>query len=99
MAIERFDKEIDLMFNLRFPRIPSLLLTFQAHGNYYSERDDRFIDTPRAVWYTITSAHLHSCHLARVRGIQERVQNDRRVMIRDQTMSIRPPRKSTPPSI
>ncbi|HVB75571.1 MAG TPA: protein kinase [Ktedonobacteraceae bacterium] len=34
-AIERFDKEIDLLFNLKHPRIPSLVLSFQERGNYY----------------------------------------------------------------
>ncbi|MGI9061742.1 MAG: protein kinase domain-containing protein [Ktedonobacteraceae bacterium] len=34
-AIERFDKEIDLLFNLKHPRIPSFMLSFQEHGNYY----------------------------------------------------------------
>ncbi len=34
-AIERFDKEIDLLFNLKHPRIPSLVLSFQEKGNYY----------------------------------------------------------------
>src|SRR5215471_14131242 len=34
-AIERFDKEIDMLFNLKHPRIPSLILSFQEHGNYY----------------------------------------------------------------
>ena len=34
-AIERFDKEIDLLFNLKHPRIPSLILSFQERGNYY----------------------------------------------------------------
>jgi serine/threonine protein kinase/cytochrome c-type biogenesis protein CcmH/NrfG len=34
-AIERFDKEIDLLFNLKHPRIPSLVLSFQEHNNYY----------------------------------------------------------------
>jgi hypothetical protein len=59
--------------------------------------DDRLIDTPGAVWYTITSAHLHIGH-KRAR-IQERVQNDQRVLFRGQTITFRPPRKSTPPSI
>jgi len=35
IAIERFDKEIDLLFNLKHPRIPSLILSFQERGNYY----------------------------------------------------------------
>src|SRR5579863_5473937 len=35
LAIERFDKEIDLLFNLKHPRIPSLILNFQERGNYY----------------------------------------------------------------
>ena len=34
-AIERFDKEIDLLFNLKHPRIPTLMLSFQERGNYY----------------------------------------------------------------
>jgi serine/threonine protein kinase/Flp pilus assembly protein TadD len=34
-AIERFEKEIDLLFNLKHPRIPSLILSFQERGNYY----------------------------------------------------------------
>src|SRR6266478_6506021 len=34
-AIERFDKKIDLLFNLKHPRIPSLILSFQERGNYY----------------------------------------------------------------
>ena len=34
-AIERFNKEIDLLFNLKHPRIPSLILSFQERGNYY----------------------------------------------------------------
>ena len=34
-AIKRFDKEIDLLFNLKHPRIPSLILSFQERGNYY----------------------------------------------------------------
>src|SRR6266516_3499182 len=34
-AIERFDKEIDLLFSLKHPRIPSFLLSFQERGNYY----------------------------------------------------------------
>src|SRR6266700_4043847 len=34
-AIERFDKEIDLLFNLKHPRIPSMILNFQERGNYY----------------------------------------------------------------
>jgi serine/threonine protein kinase/Tfp pilus assembly protein PilF len=34
-AIERFDKEIDLLFSLKHPRIPSFLLNFQERGNYY----------------------------------------------------------------
>lgn len=34
-AIERFDKEIDLLFSLKHPRIPSLILSFQERGNYY----------------------------------------------------------------
>ncbi len=34
-AIERFDKEIDLLFNLKHPRIPSLILSFHERGNNY----------------------------------------------------------------
>lgn len=34
-AIERFEKEIDLLFNLKHPRIPSFMLSFQERGNYY----------------------------------------------------------------
>src|SRR6266704_3777772 len=34
-ALERFDKEIDLLFNLKHPLIPSLILSFQERGNYY----------------------------------------------------------------
>src|SRR5439155_12820808 len=34
-AIERFDKEIDLLCNLKQPLIPSLILSFQERGNYY----------------------------------------------------------------
>jgi serine/threonine protein kinase len=34
-AIERFNKEIDLLFNLKHPRIPSFMLSFQERGNYY----------------------------------------------------------------
>jgi serine/threonine protein kinase/cytochrome c-type biogenesis protein CcmH/NrfG len=34
-AIERFNKEIDLLFGLKHPRIPSLILSFQERGNYY----------------------------------------------------------------
>lgn len=34
-AIERFDKEIDLLFSLKHPRIPTLMLSFQERGNYY----------------------------------------------------------------
>lgn len=34
-AIERFEKEIDLLFNLKNPRIPSFMLSFQERGNYY----------------------------------------------------------------
>lgn len=34
-AIERFEKEIDLLFNMKHPRIPSLILSFQERGNYY----------------------------------------------------------------
>jgi len=34
-AIERFNKEIDLLYDLKHPRIPSLGVSFQEHGNYY----------------------------------------------------------------
>ena len=34
-AIERFDKEIDLLYNLKHQHIPSLILSFQERGNYY----------------------------------------------------------------
>ncbi len=34
-AIERFNKEIDLLYNLKHPRIPSLILDFQQGGRYY----------------------------------------------------------------
>jgi serine/threonine protein kinase/tetratricopeptide (TPR) repeat protein len=34
-AIERFDKEIDLLYALKHQRIPSLIVSFQEHGNYY----------------------------------------------------------------
>ena len=34
-AIERFDKEIDLLYTLKHQRIPSLIFSFQEHGNYY----------------------------------------------------------------
>src|SRR5260370_7202003 len=34
-AIERFDKEIDLLFNLTHPPIPSLILIFHSPANYY----------------------------------------------------------------
>src|SRR5215472_12463178 len=34
-AIERFDKEIDLLYSLKHPRIPSMILSFQERGNYY----------------------------------------------------------------
>ncbi len=34
-AIERFDKEIDLLFSLKHPRIPAFLISFQERGNYY----------------------------------------------------------------
>ncbi|HEY6542668.1 MAG TPA: serine/threonine-protein kinase, partial [Ktedonobacteraceae bacterium] len=34
-AIERFNKEIDLLYNLKHPRIPSLILDFQERGRYY----------------------------------------------------------------
>src|SRR5260221_13069040 len=38
-AIERFDKEIDLLFILKHPRIPSLFLSFQELGIYSSWLD------------------------------------------------------------
>ncbi len=34
-AIERFNKEIDLLYDLKNPRIPSLGVSFQERGNYY----------------------------------------------------------------
>ncbi|HLI68236.1 MAG TPA: protein kinase [Ktedonobacteraceae bacterium] len=34
-AIERFNKEIDLLYNLKNPRIPSISVSFQERGNYY----------------------------------------------------------------
>lgn len=34
-AIERFNKEIDLLYDLKHPRIPSLGVSFQERGNYY----------------------------------------------------------------
>jgi serine/threonine protein kinase/cytochrome c-type biogenesis protein CcmH/NrfG len=34
-AIERFNKEIDLLYGLKHPRIPSMGVSFQEHGNYY----------------------------------------------------------------
>ncbi|MDQ2714582.1 MAG: tetratricopeptide repeat protein [Chloroflexota bacterium] len=34
-AIERFNKEIDLLFTLKHPRIPSMILSFQERGNSY----------------------------------------------------------------
>lgn len=34
-AIERFNKEIDLLYNLKHPRIPSLILDFREGGRYY----------------------------------------------------------------
>lgn len=34
-AIERFNKEVDLLFHLKHPRIPMLLFKFQERGNYY----------------------------------------------------------------
>jgi serine/threonine protein kinase/Tfp pilus assembly protein PilF len=34
-AIDRFNKEIDLLFSLKHPRIPSFMLSFQERGNYY----------------------------------------------------------------
>lgn len=34
-AIERFNKEIDLLYALKHERIPSLILSFQERGNYY----------------------------------------------------------------
>jgi len=35
VAIERFNKEIDLLYDLKHPRIPSLGVSFQERGNYY----------------------------------------------------------------
>jgi serine/threonine protein kinase/tetratricopeptide (TPR) repeat protein len=34
-AIDRFNKEIELLRSLKHPRIPSLMLPFQERGNYY----------------------------------------------------------------
>lgn len=34
-AIERFNKEIDLLYSLKHPRIPSLILDFREGGRYY----------------------------------------------------------------
>lgn len=34
-AIERFEKEIDLLYSLKHPRIPSLIVSFREGGNYY----------------------------------------------------------------
>src|SRR5579883_1764839 len=34
-AIERFNKEVDLLFHLKHPRIPMLMFKFQERGNYY----------------------------------------------------------------
>jgi serine/threonine protein kinase/tetratricopeptide (TPR) repeat protein len=34
-ASERFNKEIDLLYDLKHPRIPSIGMNFQEHGNYY----------------------------------------------------------------
>jgi serine/threonine protein kinase len=34
-AIERFEKEIDLLYSLKHPRIPALILSFREGGNYY----------------------------------------------------------------
>src|SRR5712691_11536336 len=34
-AIERFDKEIDLLVNFKHPLIPALVLSFQGRGKYY----------------------------------------------------------------
>ncbi len=34
-AIERFNKEIDLLYGLKHPRIPSMGVSFQERGNYY----------------------------------------------------------------
>ncbi len=34
-AIERFNKEIDLLFKMKHPRIPSLILNFEEGGRYY----------------------------------------------------------------
>jgi serine/threonine protein kinase/tetratricopeptide (TPR) repeat protein len=38
-AIERFGKEITLLSDLKHPRIPSLKLFFEDHGNYYFVMD------------------------------------------------------------
>jgi serine/threonine protein kinase/cytochrome c-type biogenesis protein CcmH/NrfG len=34
-AIERFNKEVDLLFHLKHPRIPMFMFKFQEWGNYY----------------------------------------------------------------
>jgi len=34
-AIERFNKEMDLLFSLKHARIPAFIDTFQERGNYY----------------------------------------------------------------
>lgn len=34
-AIERFNKEVDLLFHLKHPRIPMFMFRFQERGNYY----------------------------------------------------------------
>src|SRR5437868_537975 len=34
-AIERFNKEMDLLFSLKHSRIPAFIDTFQERGNYY----------------------------------------------------------------
>lgn len=34
-AIERFNKEVDLLFHLKHPRIPMFMFKFQERGNYY----------------------------------------------------------------
>src|ERR1700731_4884545 len=34
-AIERFNKEGDLLFHLKHPRIPLFVFKFQERGNYY----------------------------------------------------------------
>ena len=34
-AIERFDKEIKLLYNIKHPRIPSFIIDFRERGRYY----------------------------------------------------------------